>query len=382
MGKKKVKEEESSILKCNADEVFSDSEGEEKHVSRKKIEHHKKKEESSSEDENVSEDEQIDKKINGHNESSSSSSEGEEEEEVETESKIEKQESVSEVSKDLEPGFSKVSVIHRWVGSLEEFSKHPERAISELNEHTKSIFNATIKENDISSKSGPKISHKQHILKDIRLKKIKNTFGQEIMISIKGIDTNDQKTFSTSTSEKSGVHVAFKGEDIQKMDKVLIEGNKIIADHKFLKQYPGWNSDNIRERIMDIHGDTTCLVAVGHPVLKVYEDTIKATGKKAQLEMVNGKNYVMEKGQVNACVEIIKEQLEKNIKMVNLADLQFEISRAFHDPKLGKGEAWVDLSVGFEGIDTNDSKNLKTIKAAKDQVGYLTAEFEITFKNC
>jgi len=120
-----------------------------------------------------------------------------------------------------------------------------------------------------------------------------------------------KKTFSTSTSEKSGVHVAFKGEDIQKMDKVLIEGNKIIADHKFLKQYPGWNSDNIRERIMDIHGDTTCLVAVGHPVLKVYEDTIKATGKKAQLEMVNGKNYVMEKGQVNACVEIIKEQLEK-----------------------------------------------------------------------
>lgn len=46
MGKKKVKEEEeesSSILKCNANDVFSDSEGEEKHVSRKKIEHHKKK---------------------------------------------------------------------------------------------------------------------------------------------------------------------------------------------------------------------------------------------------------------------------------------------------------------------------------------------------
>jgi len=78
----------------------------------------------------------------------------------------------------------------------------------------------------------------------------------------------------------------------------------------------------------------------------------------------------------------LKNNWKKNIKMVNLADLQFEISRAFHDPKLGKGEAWVDLSVGFEGIDTNDSKNLKTIKAAKDQVGYLTAEFEITFKNC
>jgi len=126
MGKKKVKEEESSsILKCNADEVFSDSEGEEKHVTRKKIEHHKKKPESSSEeevDENVSEDEQVDKKINGHHESSSSSSESEGEA-IETEPKMEKQESVSEVSKNLEPGFSKVSVVHRWVGSLEEFSK-------------------------------------------------------------------------------------------------------------------------------------------------------------------------------------------------------------------------------------------------------------------
>lgn len=296
---------------------------------------------------------------------------------------MEKQESVSEVSKNLEPGFSKVSVVHRWVGSLDEYSKHPERAISELNEHTKSIFNATIKENDLTSKNGgPKISHKQHILKDIRLKKIKNTFGQEIMISVKGIDTNDQKTFSTSTSEKSGVHIAFKGEDIQKMDKVLIEGNKIIADHKFLKQYPGWNSDNIREKIMDIQGDTSCLVAIGHPVLKVYEDTIKSTGKKVQLEMVNGKHYVMEKSQVDSCVEIIKEQLEKNIKMVNLADLQFEISRAFHAPGLSKAESWVDLSVGFEGIDTNETKNLKTIKVAKEQVGSLTAEFEITFRNC
>jgi len=134
------------------------------------------------------------------------------------------------------------------------------------------------------------------------------------MISVKGIDTNDQKTFSTSTSEKSGVHIAFKGEDIQKMDKVLIEGSKIITNHKFLKEYPGWNTDNIREKIMDIPQDSTCLVAIGHPVLKVYEDTIKLTGKKVQLEKVNGKHYLMDKSQVDSCVEIIKEQLEKKHK--------------------------------------------------------------------
>jgi len=68
--------------------------------------------------------------------------------------------------------------------------------------------------------------------------------------------------------------------------------------------------------------------------------------------------------------------------MINLADLQFEISRAFHAPGLSKSEAWTDLSVGFEGIDTNETKNLKTIKAAKEQIGSLTAEFEITFRNC
>jgi len=45
--------------------------------------------------------------------------------------------------------------------------------------------------------------------------------------------------------------------------------------------------------------------------------------------------------------------------MINLADLQFEISRAFHAPGLSKSEAWTDLSVGFEGIDTNNEKKFE-----------------------
>jgi len=203
------------------------------------------------------------------------------------------------------------------------------------------------------------------------------------MISINGINTKDQKTFSTSSSQKSGVHIAFKGEDVQKMDKVLIEGNKLSSEHKFLQFYPGWNAENITNLITKVPNDTTSLVAVGHPILKIYEDTFNETGKTSDFQLLSGGKYVvMQQDQVDLCVNYIKEELEKHIQMVNLQDLKFEISRAFHDPKLTKGESWNDHSVGFEGIDVNKKENLKTINAAKEQVGYLIAEFEITFKNC
>lgn len=267
-----------------------------------------------------------------------------------------------------------VTVTHRIHGSMSDFATDSKKCFSEISEFSKKIFND--RENDGKENS----SHQNHILAGMRLVKAKNPFRCTIQLSLEGVDQKDQKDFSAQGKGIPGVATLYPKEsvDYSANPVQIVKGNANSSNSRFLKEYPGWNSDNLDEGIQYIKdAEGKCLIKMNHPVVGVFNELRRENGEKP----LNEKNMVMngfyegEEKAVKKCLDMIRENLDENLQIKNLNNLKFKINRAFTKPtSVEHAQQWNDKTE-FETLTDHSHQNMLKEK------GDLLLTVEYKFKN-
>ena len=336
---------------------------------------------SSSDDEEEDDNNNIQQKQSNNNNNNNEEEAEEEDDAPETSSSQNKNVQLQN-NDDNDDGWNVVTITHRWVGSLLELSKNPEKAFSQIEENSKMIFQAKESEDSINSKNSDsnanqqKKSHNSHILKEINLKKLRSSFPVTLKLKIDGIDAKDQNHFTSFGGGEAGILTILPREEVLKQNKKLVEGNKLSSESRFLKQFKGWNSNNLNNGLSEVKGTQWTLVKKLHPVLEVSKTVEKKLGKKMIGKAIKGW-YQAPTEHVNVCLDIIRENLDKNLQIKDLNKLRFQISRGFinsNSTSHADSSAWIDKTE-FEGISD------ESVKKAMDEKHKLYVELEFKFKN-
>lgn len=278
-----------------------------------------------------------------------------------------------------------IYVTHRWVGSLKDFSADSKKTYSQITDNNKKMFAAvevviadtkSAKKNvNASSSSVQKKSHNSHILKDIRIVKSSSNFPTTLNMHVEGLDLEDQNHFSSSGSGSPAVCTIYPREVMLQQDKKIVEGNHLSSNSRFLKDYPGWNAENLDKDISKVDENVT-LVKKGHPVLEFAKTLEKKRGGKSISAPISGGWHEMPTQYVNVCLDEIKTKLEKNLKIKDLSKIKFKLSRAFvsSDKSHDDGSAWIDTTE----LEDVSNESLNSVMNAKRS---MYATFAITFKN-
>jgi hypothetical protein len=293
-------------------------------------------------------------------ESSSSEEEGEEQEGEEEEEKMGKKSSKSKfsnINSQVEKEWKTVEVTFHVGGSPSEFSRNPELAVMNIKGDPSKIFGG-----------------KNHILKETRLKKIKNDYGIALQLVAKGIDI-DSNVFTASGTNEGAIYTALPNEKNFKLDKVVIQGNALGKNNAFLKKYPSVNLSNVADAVeFPKNNPNTALVSVKSPVWDIFINEMKQSKKKFN-QKISGEYGSMHIDQAKKALRDVEQILQDEIQVRDLSKLSFEIKRAFTNPKVKHeiGEEWTDHT---EIKDTHSNP-----KNALDQKGSLFATFEFVYRN-
>jgi hypothetical protein len=260
--------------------------------------------------------------------------------------KMDERKTNGKIEEKSEPPWNETIVAFKISGSHKEFSMMPENPIARISENAKGIFDENFdseKKFKINAKDSDPVEKKtKHIIGGMTLLGVQSDFKCSLNIAPIGLLGVKSKSFS-STGEEGG-YIVFPEERNNNMNVELIHVKKI---KKSIGAFQGRNSETLaigtktkhkEEKVFDekkkkwVSSVTSTMeVDSDHPIISMY-NALATKNKKTLLtskDLNKKKKFEFEEHVGKKLLDLGKQILESQLKVNNLYDLGFQISRAF-----------------------------------------------------
>lgn len=223
-----------------------------------------------------------------------------------------------------------------------------------------------------ATKSGPGTSPNNVMVKTLTIKRVKSGFNCSLAMNILGIKGLVQES-STHTGIAAN-SIIFPLEDSKRSDILLNKPSH--ANIPFLKEYPGWNCDNIDKGLTQF-GEMV-IVEDGHPTLKIYKQWLDRNNQQIKNSSDLPGHVAIKKDSFMVIHQNLKRDMEAGLPITDLTKVRVKIERAFpRDTNISKNSKslWVDS----DEIHTNIS-SLDKQTAVNTMTRNLLVELEIEYR--
>ena len=217
-----------------------------------------------------------------------------------------------------------------------------------------------------------------HICGGVRIVEFDSTFPASLHVDVEGLaDAGTAKSFTqsgtcgaltmrprASFSDARGIEVA--AGNMEKAQKSA-----------FLREYKGWNLNNVNKRITFCADGVNAMVESDHPIVAYYNSVLNEAGDDpiGDDDLIEGTTMFMAKvTDVNECLESLKRTMQENLQIQNLYNVSFKLRRAYGEAGDDGEIAWDDAEEVLDGVQSS-----KTGDAIMDQKRtlYMTAAFKV-----
>ena len=223
-----------------------------------------------------------------------------------------------------------------------------------------------------TTKNGPGTSPNNVMVKTVTLKRVKSGFNCSLAMNILGIKGLVQES-STHTGIPAN-YVIFPMEDCRESEVLLNKPSH--ANIPFLKEYPGWNCDNIDKGITEF-GEMV-IVENNHPTLKIYKQWLDRNDQKMKESNDIQGHVAIKKDSFMVIHQNLKKDMEAGLPISDLTKMRIAVQRAFpRDNNIAKSSKalWIDS----DEIHTNISSPEKQ-KVVNTMTRNLLVELEIEYR--
>ncbi len=227
--------------------------------------------------------------------------------------------------------WNNVTVTYLFRNSLRDLAASPDASIVRISSEANGIFEPmnTRAETDTHDSPAP-IPQKRssnHLLGGMWITEYHNEFPVSIQMKVDGI-YNTERSY---TSEGVPGTFTFIKNTSELNVKISLNEGSGNANSPFLKQFPGWNLENIDTGITPLPNGDLSIIVANHPVIGMFNKA-KIAKREAPFSLADQGppgHFVASKADAEKCLKTIKENMKKHLQLKNLYDISLQLSRAF-----------------------------------------------------
>ena len=231
-------------------------------------------------------------------------------------------------------------------------------------------------------KDGNRSQH--HICGGMHVTEFDSTFPVTLNLDVDGIKTDSPVKRMTHEGSCADLMMRPKSTFSDPQGLQIASGNSQVADSSvFLKEYSGWNPDNVDNGITyaeDDDGEEQAFVKSGHPVISYFNEARRDAGEPAltDQDLLEGtKLYMASAGDTRKCLAALKKAMSSRLQIQDLYKVKFNLSRARGVVAEGKDHPeWNDVT---EVGDTFVTDKAREVRMNQPNNLYVTVKYK--YKN-
>ncbi len=239
--------------------------------------------------------------------------------------------------------WKQVRISFRLATTLRQLANGESKAELKLSDKAMAIFD-----------DSPDKRSENHICGGMSVVEYDNTFPATLHLDVMGVKADTPVKSFTSTGSSGALTFrpksSFSGENGLK----IAAGNVEMAEQSaFLRDYKGWNLNNVEKGITYAANGEQAFVEAGHPVVSYFNAVLEEDGEEplTERDLIEGTNMFMTSAEdTRVCLASLKRTMQQRLQIQNLYNVSFGLRRAHGELDDEGNVAWDDEEEIFDGL--------------------------------
>lgn len=249
----------------------------------------------------------------------------------------------AEAAAPSESDWKEVRVMYRLSSSLRELADGNKEALLKLSDKALQIFD-----------DSPDKRSENHICGGMSVVEYDSTFPVSMHLDVNGVKADTPIKSFTSTGSSGAMTIRPKSSFSDVKGLQIAAGNLDMAEKSaFLRDYKGWNLNNVEQGITFAVNGENAFVEAGHPVISYFNAVLEEDGDDPLTEddLLPGTNMFMTSAEdTRVCLASLKRTMQQRLQIQNLYNVSFALRRAHGEPDDDGNVAWDDAEEVLDGV--------------------------------